>query len=189
MSRFSLFSDMLTINLLPIESRAVIFLMTLDESAHRCRSRQILGGAKDFCPNFLKCVWKDFVRLLRPNIFPQRSWRPFFGVTSSKRSSCVFVQTLGAIFWSQTTLGAIFARIFRDFAQVFRDFAQIFRDIAQIFRDFARIFREFARILNKAKLFGERWHPRNLHHWINHCVALKDKFAPLRYHRLKKLVV
>ena len=111
MSRFSLFSDMLTINLLPIESRAVIFLMTLDESAHRCRSRQILGGAKDFCPNFLKCVWKDFVRLLRPNIFPQRSWRPFFGVTSSKRSSCVFLQTLGAIFWSQTTLGAIFARI------------------------------------------------------------------------------
>jgi len=29
------------------------------------------------------------------------------------------MQTLGAIFWSQTTLGAIFTRIFRAFAQIF----------------------------------------------------------------------
>jgi len=29
------------------------------------------------------------------------------------------MQTFGAIFWSQTTLGAIFTRIFRVFAQIF----------------------------------------------------------------------
>jgi len=29
------------------------------------------------------------------------------------------MQILGAIFWSQTTLGAIFTRIFRAFAQIF----------------------------------------------------------------------
>jgi len=33
---------------------------------------------------------------------------------------------LGAIFLSQATLGAIFAKIFRNFAQIFRDFARIF---------------------------------------------------------------
>jgi len=66
--------------------------------------------------------------------------KALFVVTSKKRSSFVFLQTLGAIVCSQTTLGVIFAQIFRDFAQIFRDFAQIFRDFAQIFRDFARIF-------------------------------------------------
>ena len=59
--------------------------------------------------------------------------------------NCVFVQTLGAILWSPTTLGAIFAQIFRDFTQIFRGFAQIFRN--------------FVQILNKAKLLGVRLHP------------------------------
>ena len=54
---------------------------------------------------------------------------------------------LGAIFWSQRTLGAIFAQIFRDFAQILRDFAHIF---------------------NKSKLLVVRLHPlhpRLLHQW------------------------
>jgi len=46
--------------------------------------------------------------------------KTFFWCDLQKRSPCVFLQTLGAIFWSQTTLGAIFTRIFRDFAQIFR---------------------------------------------------------------------
>jgi len=45
------------------------------------------------------------------------------------------------------TLGAILARIFREFAQIFRDFVNIFTDFAQIFRNFARIF-------DKSKLWG-----------------------------------
>ena len=64
------------------------------------------------------------MRLLSTNFLPQRSRRPFYDVTSKKRSSCVFVQTLGAIFWRQTTLGAIFARIFRDFRQ-FKTFEDV----------------------------------------------------------------
>ena len=43
-------------------------------------------------------------------------------MTSKESYSFVFLQMLGAIFGSQTTLGAIFAQIFRDFAQIFRDF-------------------------------------------------------------------
>jgi len=54
-----------------------------------------------------------------------------FGVIFKIRSSFVFWQTLGAIFSSQTTLGAIFAWIFRNFAQIF----------------------------NKSKLLGVRLHP------------------------------
>jgi len=35
-----------------------------------------------------------------------------------KKDSCVFLQLLSTIFWSQTTLGAIFVRIFRDFDRI-----------------------------------------------------------------------
>jgi len=35
---------------------------------HRCRSKQIFGGAKDFCPNFSKLAQKVFVQLL-PTVF------------------------------------------------------------------------------------------------------------------------
>ena len=38
----------------------------------------------------------------------------------------VFLQTLVAIFWSQTTFGAIFAQMFSDFAQFFYGFCQEF---------------------------------------------------------------
>jgi len=54
-------------------------------------------------------------------------------MTSEKRSSCVFLQTLGAIY----------ARIVRDFAQILKEFSQIF---------------------DKSKLSGMRLHPRLLHH-------------------------
>jgi len=42
--------------------------------------------------------------------------QPFFGVTTKKWSSPIFLHTLGAIF----------AQIFRDFAKISRDFARIF---------------------------------------------------------------
>jgi len=66
---------------------------------------------------------------------------------------------LGAISPNQSTLGVIFACIFREFAQIFRDFARVFTDFAQISIDFARIFRDFARIFTKSKLLGVRSHP------------------------------
>jgi len=103
--------------------------------AHRCTSKQIFGGAKDFCPNFPKLPKK-----LSCNIC-----RPFSWCDLQKWSALVFLQTLGAIFRSQTTLGAIFAQIFSDFVRIFRDFVQIFRD--------------FARIFDKSKILGVRLHP------------------------------
>jgi len=55
-------------------------------------------------------------------------------------------------FSNQKTLGAIFARILKEFAQNFQDFVKIFIDFAQLFA--------------KSKLSGMRLHPRLLHHWI-----------------------
>ena len=68
--------------------------------------------------------------------------QPFFGVTSKKWSSIVFLQTLGGIFRSQ-----------QDWVPFF---AQTWRDFVQICGDFTRFFREFARIFNKSKLLGVR---------------------------------
>jgi len=51
---------------------------------HRCKSRQIFDGTKNFCPNFPKLAQKVFVRLLPTNFLPQKLWRPFFGLTSKK---------------------------------------------------------------------------------------------------------
>jgi len=77
------------------------------------------SGCEGFSPDFPKLARKVFVQLLSLNFLPQRSWRPLVGVTSKKRSFCVFMQTLGAIFCGQTRLGDIFTRIFRAFAQIF----------------------------------------------------------------------
>ena len=84
----------------------------------RFRSRQSFGDAKDFFPNVPKLPEKFFVQLLPTNSLQQRSLRPFL-VWPPKRSSWVFLQTLDAIFWSQATLGVIFARMFRNVAQGF----------------------------------------------------------------------
>jgi len=59
-------------------------------------------------------------------IFSHKDHEDFFGVTSKNGFSFVFLQTLGTIFRSQTTLVVNFARILRDFAQIFRGFARIF---------------------------------------------------------------
>jgi len=40
---------------------------------HRCSSKQIFGGAKDFCPNFPKLARKVFVRLMPANFIPKIS--------------------------------------------------------------------------------------------------------------------
>ena len=65
-------------------------------------------GCEGFCRISQNLPETFFVQLLPTNFLPQRS----FWCYLQKRSSCVFMQTLGAIFWSQITLGAIFAQIF-----------------------------------------------------------------------------
>jgi len=68
---------------------------------HRCRSRQIFGGAKDFPKRARKIFWATFCA----NIF---SWRPSWALFS----------------WNQKTLGTSFARDFKEFAQVLIGFAK-----------------------------------------------------------------
>jgi len=46
---------------------------------------------------------------------------------------------LAPFFSNQSTLGAIFACIFREFAQIFRDFAKVFTDFQRLFPDFHQI--------------------------------------------------
>jgi len=108
-------------------------------------------------PNFPKKLLCDFC----VQIFPTTIMKTIL-VWSPKKVCICFAADVDAIFWSQTTLGAIFARIFRDIALIFRDFAWIFRNFVQIFRDFARTF-------DKSKLLGVRLHPlhpRLLHHYF-----------------------
>ena len=120
-------------------------------------------GVRKLFPEFYQTCPKHFCATFAYKFSPTKIMKTFFGVTSKNRFSCVFLQTLGAIFWSATQLGAIFARIFRDFAQTFRDFVRIFKDVAKIFRYFAQIF-------NESKLLGlclQPPHPCLLHHCIN----------------------
>jgi len=64
---------------------------------------------KSFCPTFAYKFW------------PTKIMKTSFWYNLQNKVSCVFMQTLGAIFLSQTTLGAISTRIFRAFAQIFRN--------------------------------------------------------------------
>jgi len=87
---------------------------------HRCRSRQILAVQKMFArisPN----LPVNFLCNFSLQILSHKDHEDLFWCDLQKRSSCVFMQTLGAIFWSQATLGAIFL----DFQGFFPDFHQI----------------------------------------------------------------
>ena len=88
-----------------------------------------------------------------------------------------FCRRWASFFSNQTTLGAIFARIFREFAQICRYFAKVFTDFAQIFTGFVRMFRDFARIFSKSKLLGVRFHPRLLHHWFHRNIRKAQLFS------------
>ena len=126
-------------------------------SHHRCMSKQIFGGAKDFCPNVPNLPENILIQslceyFLTKTAFQMTSkkkvfmwfWAPFFQIKKS----------WAPCFSNQSTLGAIFARIFREFFKIFRDFAKVFRYFAQMFRAFVLIFRYFSRIFTKSTLLG-----------------------------------
>jgi len=84
--------------------------------AYRCSSRQIFGGANDFCPNYPKNIFGLlFVRI-----------REYFFMTT------IFGMTWAPFFSNQSTSGVILARIFKEFVQIFRDFAKGCQDFHQI---------------------------------------------------------
>jgi len=64
---------------------------------HRFRSMGIFGVAKDFCPNFPKLSRKVFCVTFTYKIFPTKMIKTFW-CDLQKRSSCDFLQTLGAMF-------------------------------------------------------------------------------------------
>ena len=103
----------------------------------------IFWGCEGFLPEFPKLCLKSCCATFANKFSPTKSMKTFFGATSKSRSSFVF----------QQTLGAILARIFRDFTQMFKDFAKIFSD--------------YSRILDKSKLLGVCLHLPNssrIHH-------------------------
>jgi len=74
--------------------------------SHRCRNKQIFGGAMDFCPNLPEKFLCDFCQ----QIFSHKGYKDLFWCDLQKKgTSCVFLQTLGTIF----------SRISRDFVQIF----------------------------------------------------------------------
>jgi len=91
----------------------------------RCRSRKICGGAKDFYQNFPKLARKVFVRLL-PRIFSYNDHEDIFLVWPPQKVFVCFFANVVRHLLKSTTLGAIFARIFRNFAQIFSNFARNF---------------------------------------------------------------
>jgi len=107
-----------------------------------CRSRQIFGGAKDFCPNFPKLPRKNF-GLLFVQLF---SHADLFGDHPQTRSSCNSANVERHCLKSN---------------HVGHNFACIFKEFAQIFCDFARIF-------TKSNLLGVRLHPCTPASYITH---------------------
>ena len=87
-------------------------------SEHRRRRKQILGGAKDFCsnfPNFPEKLLCDFYL----QIFSHKDQDDLFLMWLPKKVLIGFSANRWRHFLSQTTLGAIFIQIFRNFARIF----------------------------------------------------------------------
>jgi len=65
---------------------------------HRCRSRQIFGGAKDFYPNFPKFLPEKFLCDFAYRFSPTKIMKTFFWSDLQKGTSCVFLQAVSIIF-------------------------------------------------------------------------------------------
>jgi len=65
--------------------------------AHRCRSKQIFGSAKNFCPNFPKLARK-VLGDIACKFFPSKIMKTFFGMTSKKGLHVFFCKN--TILWA-----------------------------------------------------------------------------------------
>jgi len=109
--------------------------MFISFKRHRCRRRQILGDATEFCPNFPKLARNVYVRFILPT-----KERPFFGVTSKIRSSSVFLQML-APFLRSNKVGRHFVSDFQEFCPNFQ-FRAGFRGFCPDFQGFCPDFQQ-----------------------------------------------
>jgi len=115
---------------------------------HRCRNRRIFEGCEGFLPGFFQTCPKSFCATFVYKFSPAMIMKIFFWCNLQKRSSCDFLQTLGAISWSQTPLGVVFPDVRRS---------------ANIFRDFCPDFQRFSTNQNFSGALAPL-HPRLLHH-------------------------
>jgi len=109
---------------------------------HRSNSRQMFGGAKDFCPNFLKRARKNF----GPHLCEYFLVMTVFGI---KKGFHVILHTFVTNFFKPKHVGRHFCHIFREFAQIFRGFPRL----SQISADFSD-FQEFCPDFHHIKTFG-----------------------------------
>jgi len=108
-------------------------------------SKSIGVGASKFLEVGRIFVRKSCSVIFAYKFYPTEIMKTYFWCVLQKGLDLFFCKRWVPFFLSQTTLGAIFAQIFRDFAQIFRDFAWIF---------------------DKSKLLGVQVHPRLLHHCL-----------------------
>jgi len=93
----------------PFKSEAIGSEVPLDRW---CSSRQIFERGEGSFPEFSQTCPKRFLCNFSLQILSHKDDLTFFWCDLQKGSSCVFLQTLGAIFLSQLTFGGIFTQIF-----------------------------------------------------------------------------
>ena len=128
-----------------------LFLVRVD---HRCRSRQIFGGAKEVCPHFTRSARKKFGTL-----FMQFSCDFGCHFFKSKHIGCHFYQIKAN--WAPFLL--VFLWSVPRYSEIFEGFHKFCPD----FHWFCPDFKGFCRIFTKSKPLGVRLHllhPRLLHH-------------------------
>jgi len=104
------------------------------------------GGAKDFCPNFLKIAEKFLCDFCQQILF-YKDREDLFWYDLQEKAFVCFSANIGRDFLKSNNVGRLFCTVFGEFAQIFRDFTRIF---------------------NKSKLLGLSLHSSFLHH----CQAL-----------------
>jgi len=143
----------------------MIWSPDVQTSNHRCRSRQIFGGAKDFFLNFPKLARNIFGPLLVRSFIQedlQLGWPP------KKEKVFMWFCKRWAPFPSNQT------HVVRHFCPDFQVFTDL-QSLSQILPIVTRILQRFCRIFTKSKLLGVRLHP--LHpRFLHHCIELFSDF-------------
>ena len=123
---------------------------------HRCRSKQIFGGARSICPNFPKLGQKVVVQML-PTVF----WCDL-----QKWSSLIFLQTLGALFEAKQRWAPLLPRFwgccldFWGFCPNFQEFCLDFQGFFLNFQWFCPNFQQIKTLRGALAPL----HPRLPHH-------------------------
>jgi len=112
-----------------------LFLLACSQQ-HRCRSRQMSGGTKDFYPNFPKLARKVFVRFS----FCHEDHEDLLLCDLQNNGVHVFFCKCWALFFEVKQRWAPFLSIFsRNFAQIFRIFSRFSAYFQGYFPDFRQI--------------------------------------------------